>query len=53
MALQAGKPELDFSFLDEKRDSYFAAIQMGLDCNYQPMKSLFKQALQDSQQAAR
>lgn len=52
MALQAGNPELDFSLLDDKRDSYFTAIQMGLDCNYQPMKTLFKQVLQDSQRAA-
>ncbi len=53
MALQAGKPELDFSFLDEKRDSYFSAIQLGLDCNYKPMMDLFRQVLRDSEQAAR
>ena len=30
-------------------EGYFMAIQAGLDCNYEPMKALVKQALLDSQ----
>ena len=52
MALQAGKPELDFSSWDAERDSYFAAIQQGLDCNYEPMKQLVRQVLHESEKGA-
>ena len=44
MAMQAGKPELDFSAWDEQKESYFSAIQAGLD-DYEPMKALVKQVL--------
>jgi len=44
MALQAGKPLLDFSTLNEQKDAYVAAIQAGLD-DMEPMKGLFKQVL--------
>ncbi len=47
MALQAGKPELDFSFLDREKERYFLAIQAGLD-NDGPMKELVRQVLHDS-----
>jgi hypothetical protein len=50
MALQADKPELDFSALDEQRQNYFVAIQAGMDCNYAPLMALFKQVLRDSEQ---
>tara|TARA_R110000782_G_scaffold30891_20_gene76647 strand:- start:3410 stop:4051 length:642 start_codon:yes stop_codon:yes gene_type:complete len=50
MALQANKPELDFSVLDEKRETYFATIQAGMDCNYEPLKALVTQVLRDSEQ---
>lgn len=52
MALQANKPELDFSVLDQNREDYFAAIQAGLDCNYKPLMVLLKQVLLDSEQGA-
>ena len=48
MALQASKPELDFSAWDANRDAYFSAVQQGLDCNYEPMKQLVRQVLRDS-----
>lgn len=42
MALQAGLPLLDFSLITvERKKEYFAAIQAGLDKNYQPMENLF------------
>lgn len=44
MALQAGKPELDYSFWDEWRERYFYAIRAGLD-DYEPMKELVRQVL--------
>ncbi len=46
MAIQAGKPELDFSLWDEQKDRYFSAIQAGLD-DYEPMKALVRQVLPD------
>ncbi len=49
MALQAGQPLLDFSYLDNNKNLYFSAIQEGLD-NAEPMKNLFRQVLYDSQQ---
>ena len=48
MALQAGQPLLDFSYMDENKNEYFAAIQAGLD-NYDPMKEIFKRVLHVSQ----
>jgi cell filamentation protein len=47
MALQAGKPLLDFSTLNENKDAYVAAIQAGMD-DVEPMKDLFKQVLLES-----
>lgn len=42
MALQAGLPLLDFSLIAaERRKEYFAAVQAGLDKNYQPMQTIF------------
>jgi cell filamentation protein len=42
MALQAGLPLLDFSGFDkERQEEYFAAIQCGLDRNYEPMIKIF------------
>ena len=49
MALQAGQPLLDFSYIDNNKDKYILAIQAGLD-NGQPMKDIFRQVLYDSQQ---
>lgn len=50
MALQADKPELDFSSWDKNRDDYFLAIQAGMGGNYEPMKALVRQALHDAEQ---
>jgi len=42
IALQAGLPPLDFSDLQgDQREGYFAAVQAGLDRDYQPMARIF------------
>ena len=51
MALQAGQPILDFSYMDKNKKDYFAAIQSGLDDD-KPMKKMFRQVLHESQQNA-
>ena len=51
MALQAGQPLLDFSYMDENKQGYFLAIQAGLD-NYEPMKEMFRRVLHASRQNA-
>ncbi len=49
MALQAGLPLLDFSLIArEQKDTYFAAVQAGLDKNYKPMKQLFAEIIERS-----
>lgn len=53
MALQAGLPLLDFSVIaEEKKLEYFAAVQAGLDKNYQPMERLFAEIIERSVAAA-
>jgi cell filamentation protein len=47
MALQAGRPPLDFTYLTEHKEKYIQAIHAGLD-NIEPMKTLFEQVLQQS-----
>ena len=49
MALQANKPELEFSSWDADRDNYFLAIQAGMGGDYEPMKKFVKQALHDAE----
>ncbi|MEJ1354453.1 MAG: Fic family protein [Candidatus Sedimenticola sp. (ex Thyasira tokunagai)] len=51
MAMQAGKPELDFSPWDEQRERYFSAIQTGLD-NDGPMRELVRLVLSDASRSA-
>ena len=51
MALQAGQPLLDFSYMDENKSDYFSAIQAGM-VDYEPMKEMFKRVLHASQQGA-
>ncbi len=42
MGLQAGLPALSFDALSgRKREEYFAAVQAGVDRNYEPMARLF------------
>lgn len=49
MALQVGLPLLDFSVIaEEKKQAYFAAVQAGLDKNYQPMGRLFAEIIERS-----
>ncbi len=53
MALQAGLPALDFRLIaGSARNAYFAAIQAGMDRNYQPMKRLFAETIGRSLGAA-
>ena len=47
MALQAVKPLLDFSTLNEQKDAYIAAIKAGMD-DVDPMRDLFRQVLLES-----
>lgn len=49
MALQAGEPLLDFSYIDNNKELYFSAVQAGLD-NDEPMKNVFRQVLCDSKE---
>jgi len=47
MALQAELPLLDFSTIaNEKKEGYFAAVQAGLDRNYQPMEKIFAEIIE-------
>lgn len=53
MALQAGKPPLNFSAIDQTINlpgfqNYIAAIHAGLDTNYLPMQKIFSKILEDS-----
>ncbi len=50
MAMQTGKPELDFSMRDKNKIAYFAAIQSGMS-DYGQMKALVRQVLHDSESA--
>jgi cell filamentation protein len=45
MALQAGKPPLNFTYLTLHKDEYIQAIHAGLE-NIEPMKELFRRVLQ-------
>lgn len=51
MALQAGQPILDFSYMDKNRNDYFTAIQTGLEDD-RKMQEVFRQVLLESQQNA-
>ncbi len=46
MAFQAGLPPLDFgSIKGKKKKEYFAAVQAGLDQNYEPMNKVFSDVI--------
>lgn len=50
MAMQAKKPPLNFSLIDQTKDNnsftqYITAIHTGLDGNYEPMQNIFKKLL--------
>lgn len=46
MAVQAGHEPLDYSAWEKNKAAYVAAIQKGMDCNYEPMKRWVSQALE-------
>ena len=49
MAFQAGLPPLDFGAIrGRKRKEYFAAVQAGLDRDYEPMKKIFSDVIRRS-----
>lgn len=49
MALQSGLPLLDFSLIaGKKKNAYFAAVQVGLDKDYDPMEILFSEIIEQS-----
>ena len=49
MALQAGLPLLDFSPVAGRRKrDYFAAVQAGMDRNYEPMARIFPEVIEVS-----
>ncbi|WP_059757507.1 Fic family protein [Thiobacillus denitrificans] len=49
MALQAGLPLLNFGVIKGKqREAYFAAVQAGMDRNYEPMREIFRRVVQAS-----
>ena len=49
MALQAGLLLPEFSVIaEEKKPTYFAAVQAGLDRDYQPMERLFAEIIERS-----
>ena len=49
MALQAGLPLLDFGpITGERKETYFAAVQAGLDKHYKPMEQLFAEIIERS-----
>jgi len=53
MALQAGKPPLNFSAIDQTVnvagfENYISAIHAGVDTNYLPMQKIFSEILEQS-----
>jgi cell filamentation protein len=49
MALQAGLPILDYSLISEKKKlDYIAAVQNGLDRNYNLMDNIFAEIIENS-----
>lgn len=49
MGLQAGLPPFDYGGLKGKtRQKYFAAVQAGMEYNYEPMETIFRNVLKRS-----
>ncbi|MES9861448.1 MAG: Fic family protein [Candidatus Thiodiazotropha sp. LLP2] len=48
MALQAGMPLLDFTYISENQDLYISAIHKGHAGDYEPMKLIFYEVLKAS-----
>jgi cell filamentation protein len=54
MGLQAGLPPLDFAGIKgAKKQAYFAAVQAGMDYNYQPMEQVFRAVIARSLRAGK
>lgn len=54
MGLQAGLPPLDFDGIrGRKKLEYFAAVQAGMDYNYQPMEQVFRAVIARTLRAGR
>lgn len=54
MGLQAGLPPLDFDGIrGAKKQAYFAAVQAGMDYNYQPMEQVFKAVVERTLRAGK
>ena len=47
MMAQAEQPPLDYTSWDENRYDYFAAIQRGLDRDYEPMKAWVRRGMEN------
>ena len=45
MAAQAGLGPLDYTVWEKNKEAYFAAIQAGLDRDYEPMGKWVRRAL--------
>jgi hypothetical protein len=48
MALQAGQPILDFTYIEAHKTEYIAAVQSGLSMSYEPMQDIIFKVLQHS-----
>lgn len=48
MAVQSGRDPLDYSSWEKNKAAYVAAIQKGMDCDYEPMKYWVSQALEST-----
>lgn len=48
MALQAGQPVLNFTYIEENKEEYILAIHAGMDRNYRPMESVVTNVLKSS-----
>lgn len=48
MAVQGGRELLDYSSWEKNKAAYVAAIQKGMECNYEPMKYWVDKALEQA-----
>lgn len=48
MALQAGQPVLDFTYIEENKRKYILAIHAGMEMSYSPMEIIVAKVLESS-----
>lgn len=48
MAVQAGYQPLDYSYWDQSKAEYFAAIEQGMSMNYEAIQTLVERAISDA-----